>query len=466
VQFVQGRQQREELAMNLSPSVVISSSGMLTGGASPYYAQYVVKDPNSAIFITGYQDEESPGRRLQQLAEQGEGTLFLYDRKFQVDCEIGTYSLSAHADENELTQFAAQLEPDRVFLVHGDGQARERIRDLLRQRKLNVYLPRLGEMVEYEGTAITGRRQDVPETPTVITPPITSLDELDLRLPLYNAAGELYAANAKKAIRQLLPPETGLRKMAFNKNEQVVNLTWDFPDAAKRLYAAQIDQIEQLLGWGVESNQGVNQGALNTLARNMVDAMIGRASIHLAEGVVEIDVKHIPDDWKELQAAYQEHTGFRLLAKGARQRSAPQEVIQPKSEYQLEINEAYGVLRVELREHGLYKAGLKDGVIVLSFITPELGYRLQDEIQLLSDKVGYPLDVHPHPNQHEIIVLVNDMCREAGIDLVKNPSLLIDQQTVIIEPDTVIPPEDAAQIQNAFFEQTAWNMKIKLAEVE
>jgi hypothetical protein len=58
------------------------------------------------------------------------------------------------------------------------------------------------------------------------------------------------------------------------------------------------------------------------------------------------------------------------------------------------------------------------------------------------------------------------MCREAGIDLVKNPSLLIDQQTVIIEPDTVIPPEDAAQIQNAFFEQTAWNMKIKLAEVE
>ena len=32
--------------------------------------------------------------------------------------------------------------------------------------------------------------------------------------------------------------------------------------------------------------------------------------------------------------------------------------------------------------------------------------------------------------------------------------------------DAVIPPEDAAQIQNAFFEQTAWNMKIKLAETQ
>jgi Cft2 family RNA processing exonuclease len=198
VQFVQSRQQREELAMNLSPSVVISSSGMLTGGASPYYAQYVVKDPNSAIFITGYQDEESPGRLLQNLAAEGGGTITLYGKKFQVECEIGTYSLSAHADENELTQFAAQLEPDRVFLVHGDPMARERMRDLLRQRKLSVYLPRLGEMVKYEGTAISGRRKDVPQTPTVITPPITSLDELDLRLPLYNAEGELYVANAKK----------------------------------------------------------------------------------------------------------------------------------------------------------------------------------------------------------------------------------------------------------------------------
>jgi hypothetical protein len=342
--------------------------------------------------------------------------------------------------------------------------ARERMRDLLRQRKLSVHLPRLGEVVAYGGRPITGRRKDAPETPTVITSPITSLDELDLRLPLYNAEGELYVANAKKAVRQLLPPETGLRKMAFNKNEQVVKLTWDFPLAAKKLYAAQMDQVGQLLGWRVECNQGVNQGALNTLARNMVDAMIGRSSIHLAEGVVEIDVKHIPDNWKELQAAYQEQSGFRLLARGTRQRAAPQEVIQPKSENQLEINEAYGVLRVELRAHGLYKVGLKEGVIVLSFITPELGYRLQDEIQALSDKVGYPLDVHPHPNQHEIIMLVNELCREAAIDLVKNPSLLIDQQMVIIEPDQAIPPENAAYIQNAFYEQTAWNMKIKLAE--
>ena len=108
-----------------------------------------------------------------------------------------------------------------------------------------------------------------------------------------------------------------------------------------------------------------------------------------------------------MQTTYQEQTGFRLIAKGARQRSAPQEVIQPTSDNQLEINEACAVLHLELREHGLYKTGLKNGVILLSFITPELGYRLKDEIQALSDKIGYPLDVHPHPNQHQIITLLN-----------------------------------------------------------
>ena len=40
---------------------------MLIGGASVFYAKGLAGNPKNAIFLSGYQDAESPGRRLQQL---------------------------------------------------------------------------------------------------------------------------------------------------------------------------------------------------------------------------------------------------------------------------------------------------------------------------------------------------------------------------------------------------------------
>lgn len=48
-------------------SVIVASSGMITGGASVYYAKTLLERENAAIFISGYTDEESPGRLLQNL---------------------------------------------------------------------------------------------------------------------------------------------------------------------------------------------------------------------------------------------------------------------------------------------------------------------------------------------------------------------------------------------------------------
>ena len=51
------------------PKCIISSSGMLSGGPSVFYAETLAPDEKNAIFLTGYQDEESPGRRLQELKQ-------------------------------------------------------------------------------------------------------------------------------------------------------------------------------------------------------------------------------------------------------------------------------------------------------------------------------------------------------------------------------------------------------------
>ncbi len=61
---VENNGQRREIAEKKASLCVIASSGMLTGGASSFYAGKFAGDEKNFIAITCYQDEESPGRRI------------------------------------------------------------------------------------------------------------------------------------------------------------------------------------------------------------------------------------------------------------------------------------------------------------------------------------------------------------------------------------------------------------------
>ncbi len=145
VTFVRDERDRERILAG-PPACILSSSGMLTGGPSVWYAARLATDPNASILITGYQDEESPGRRLLNLAEKKENTLELGGMKVEVRCQVAKYSLSAHADGGELAAYAAALKPRRVALVHGDPEARAALKGLLTDT--DVVLPMEGMIVE------------------------------------------------------------------------------------------------------------------------------------------------------------------------------------------------------------------------------------------------------------------------------------------------------------------------------
>jgi len=134
------------------PCCVVASSGMLLGGASSYYAERLVEDEANLIAITGYQDEESPGRALLDVASAPAGTrreLTLNGERRRVVCRVETYSLSAHADAGELLGLAQRLQPDQVFLVHGDDDARAALSQRLDVHLAGgVRLPQNGETVE------------------------------------------------------------------------------------------------------------------------------------------------------------------------------------------------------------------------------------------------------------------------------------------------------------------------------
>lgn len=145
VTFVGEAGEREHLLQG-PPACIVASSGMLTGGPSAWYAARFASDPRASILITGYQDEESPGRRLLDLAEGQRNTLSLDGREVTVACTVGKYSLSAHADGSELASYAAHLHPRRVALVHGDEQARRGLRGLLEGTE--VLLPQDGDTLD------------------------------------------------------------------------------------------------------------------------------------------------------------------------------------------------------------------------------------------------------------------------------------------------------------------------------
>lgn len=141
------RQQERPLAM-AQPSVIIASSGMLNGGASVYYAKTLLERDNAAIFISGYCDEESPGRLLQNL-KTGD-VVELDGQEVIVRAQIKRFNLSAHADKLGLTQVIANVNPKHLILVHGSLDA---LHELARTGDLRdkhyVHIPQVGEKIEY-----------------------------------------------------------------------------------------------------------------------------------------------------------------------------------------------------------------------------------------------------------------------------------------------------------------------------
>ena len=97
----------------------------------------------------------------------------------------------------------------------------------------------------------------------------------------------------------------------------------------------------------------------------------------------------------------------------------------------MEINAAYQLIRARLDGCGLSKVGLKGGEIMLSFISPQVGERHREQIQQLAAETGYPLNIHPHPNQHLILAGHQSPAARAGLaDFARGPGIHVARAQV------------------------------------
>ena len=129
------RQMQKDLTEDGTPKCIIASSGMLIGGASVVYAKALAGNTKNAIFLSGYQDAESPGRRLQEL-KSGDNLTFSDGVTVEVKCDVQRFHLSAHSDQGQLISMIKQVNPKALAFVHGDPAALH-----ILQQKLDKHYP-------------------------------------------------------------------------------------------------------------------------------------------------------------------------------------------------------------------------------------------------------------------------------------------------------------------------------------
>ena len=129
------------------PSIVISASGMATGGRVVHHLSQQLPDRRNCIVLTGYQAMGTRGRQLQDGARQ----VKIHGRYVPVHAEVvDVADFSVHADSDELVAWLATApEPPRVvYVVHGEPTSSaalaERVRDDL---GWCAVVPRQGERV-------------------------------------------------------------------------------------------------------------------------------------------------------------------------------------------------------------------------------------------------------------------------------------------------------------------------------
>lgn len=120
---VNGIDERKEIVEG-EPSIILSTSGMLTGGNSVEYFKWLCEDERNSLVFVGYQAEGSLGRRIQkgwtEIPLKEEGKTKVYNVKMDIKTIEG---FSGHSDRRQLMEYVRRLspKPEKILVCHGDN---------------------------------------------------------------------------------------------------------------------------------------------------------------------------------------------------------------------------------------------------------------------------------------------------------------------------------------------------------
>ena len=138
------------LVAQRKPAVIVSASGMATGGRVLHHLKALAPDPRNTIVFAGFQAGGTRGGRI----VAGERSIRIFGEQVAVNAEVVSLAgMSAHADAQQLMNWLATAPkaPRGVYLNHGEPAAADALRQRI-EHELGwpVTVPRLGQTVEIE----------------------------------------------------------------------------------------------------------------------------------------------------------------------------------------------------------------------------------------------------------------------------------------------------------------------------
>jgi len=140
---------QESMAINQikSGAIIISASGMMTGGRIIHHLKNNISRNGAHIMIVGYQANGTMGRAL----VDGKPSVKIHGKEYRIKARVHTVGgLSAHADVDDLTRWISHFRnKPRVHVVHGESESKQAFRDKLESElNLPASVPGPGDVLE------------------------------------------------------------------------------------------------------------------------------------------------------------------------------------------------------------------------------------------------------------------------------------------------------------------------------
>ncbi|MDG1416459.1 MAG: MBL fold metallo-hydrolase [Maricaulis sp.] len=146
--YVRETEGSKELGTNAMPKIIISASGMATGGRILHHLKHYLPDARNTVLFAGFQAAGTRGAKL----VDGARVARIHGKDIPVEAEVDKLDmLSAHADADEILDWLSHFEqpPRKTFITHGEPSASQALRERIElELGWSCQIPELGEMAQ------------------------------------------------------------------------------------------------------------------------------------------------------------------------------------------------------------------------------------------------------------------------------------------------------------------------------
>ena len=146
--FTRSVEESKRIDQDSMPKIIISASGMATGGRILFHLKHYAPDHRNTILLVGFQAGGTRGAALKAGAQE----LKIHGRMVPVRAEVASLDMfSAHADRDELMRWLGGFEapPRNTFVTHGEPEASDTFRrSIADELGWDARVPEHGERVE------------------------------------------------------------------------------------------------------------------------------------------------------------------------------------------------------------------------------------------------------------------------------------------------------------------------------